>query len=85
MRWGYGTDVKLLSTDDGLLVTTMVGPSPGQVRYATFNHDGSKVAAATDDCRVGSERLREPRVGRSRPGLCLWRAFLLGNGMSTCG
>ncbi|KAG2499706.1 hypothetical protein HYH03_002641 [Edaphochlamys debaryana] len=52
MRWGYGSDIKLLSTDDGLLMVTLVPPSAGAVRYATFNSDGSKVAAATDDCKV---------------------------------
>jgi hypothetical protein len=53
MRWGYGTDVKLLSVDDGVLVVTMAAPNPGAVRYATFNSDGSKVAVATEDCKVG--------------------------------
>ncbi|KXZ50265.1 hypothetical protein GPECTOR_17g904 [Gonium pectorale] len=52
MRWGYGTDVKLLSSDDGMLVITMVAPTPGPVRFATFNSDGSKVAVATEDCKV---------------------------------
>ncbi|EFJ51236.1 hypothetical protein VOLCADRAFT_88109 [Volvox carteri f. nagariensis] len=52
MRWGYGTDVKLLSADDGVLVVTITGPTPGAVRYATFNSDGSKVAVATEDCKV---------------------------------
>ncbi len=87
MRWGYGTDVKLLSTDDGMLVVTMVGPSPGQVRYATFNHDGSKVAAATDDCRVGAGRA----VGQAWDGKELGRGcgcgvrVLLGKGRGACG
>ncbi|GIL43770.1 hypothetical protein Vafri_1390 [Volvox africanus] len=52
MRWGYGTDVKLLSADDGVLVVTITGPTPGAVRYATFNFDGTKVAVATEDCKV---------------------------------
>ncbi|GIL81855.1 hypothetical protein Vretimale_1435 [Volvox reticuliferus] len=52
MRWGYGTDVKLLSADDGVLVVTITGPTPGAVRYATFNADGTKVAVATEDCKV---------------------------------
>ncbi|GFR49848.1 hypothetical protein Agub_g11948 [Astrephomene gubernaculifera] len=52
MRWGYGTDVKLLSADDGTLMQTMVTPTSGAVRYATFSNDGSKVAVATEDCKV---------------------------------